>query len=511
VPRFTGYVDSWRTTWPGGNSASSYVDVRAMSRMANLRRGAELPDIISCEYNLDSLAAHYTLGEPEAATQASDSSGNGIAPLLLTGSGAAVTFGNATGPGTDGLTAAEFVAGKYLRSTSDIDPLSASNPVWTEAFFLTSSAASQELLKLASPGGAYALTVSMSTGLITASNGAPVATTASTYNDGLTHHLLVTSTIGGPFTTVRIYIDGALVATSNAAIGHFLTSARVVDVGNGWTGTVAQVAYGAGVIAVGRIADHAEAGLTGFAGDTPADRLARLATYAGIPAASLVADTGSATNLPHRDTTGRTPLDLMQEVTATENGTLFDGKNGTLVFQGRDHRYAAAVSASFAPATDLAPVLDDFGMTNEVTATGDGGVLALVRDQASIDDHGYYRVSVELMTTSAEDAYQAAAWRVGTTAQPKTRIPTATANLHGMSAAVRDQILALEIGDRITLINLPSQAPATSMDFFIEGYSEQITHMTHVWTANLSPAAAYVGTFLFDSASRGFDIGTFAY
>lgn len=500
APRFTGYVDSWGTTWPGGNSASSYVDVRAMSRMARMGRGAELPDIISCVIDLGSPGAHYTMGEPEGAVQAHDSSGNAVPPLVQAGTGTAVVFGTATGPGTDGLTGATLTNGG--RSLVAYDATGVQSGL---GFFISTAGFAAGTFTARMGGIIIDIT---DTGAISASTvfGASIGPVASSVTDGGVHHVELDTSAG----STVLYVDGVSVgsvAVGGAVVGKFGASFAVAGVGSSGTGTVSLSHIVSDVQGAAAIW---AAGTTGFAGDTPADRLARLATYAGIPAASLVADTGSATNLPHRDTTGRTVLDLMQEVTATENGTLFDGKDGTLVFQGRDHRYTATVAATFAPAVDLAPVLDDYGVANEVTATGDG-VSALVRDEGSIDDHGLYRVSVELMTTSADDVYQAAAWRVGTTAQPKTRIPTATANLHGMSAAVRDRILALEIGDRITLTNLPTQAPATSMDFFIEGYSEQITHMTHVWTANLSPAAAYVGTFLFDSASRGFDVGTFAY
>ena len=80
------------------------MTITAVSRTARLGRGNELRSVVEEEILADGPDAYYTLGEPEGATQANDSSGNGAAPLFMTGDGPAVVFGNATGPGTDGLT-----------------------------------------------------------------------------------------------------------------------------------------------------------------------------------------------------------------------------------------------------------------------------------------------------------------------------------------------------------------------------------------------------------------------
>ncbi len=115
--RFTGYIDDWSVTWPGMVGTISMCAVTASSRMARLGTAGELRSIVEEEILLDLPAAYYTMGEPEGATFASDSSGNLAPNLVQAGTGAAVTFGTATGPGTDGLTAATFAGGKYLSTT----------------------------------------------------------------------------------------------------------------------------------------------------------------------------------------------------------------------------------------------------------------------------------------------------------------------------------------------------------------------------------------------------------
>jgi hypothetical protein len=57
----------------------------------------------------------------------------------------------------------------------------------------------------------------------------------------------------------------------------------------------------------------------------------------------------------------------------------------------------------------------------------------------------------------------------------------------GRSAAVIASLLALELGDLITISNLPSQAPASTMTFFVEGIAETIGFESNLLTLNLSP------------------------
>ena len=98
--RFTGYVAQWPVQWPTAVDSVSYVTITAVSRTARLGRGNELRSVIEEEILADGPIAYYTLGEPAEATQAFDSSGNGLT-LAQVGSGADVIFGEATGPGTD--------------------------------------------------------------------------------------------------------------------------------------------------------------------------------------------------------------------------------------------------------------------------------------------------------------------------------------------------------------------------------------------------------------------------
>src|SRR5256885_13923001 len=94
--------------------------------MARLGHGKTLASIIEVEYLLDSPDAYYTLGEDAGSLQAGNGSAVIQTPLAVTpfggGSNANITFGSATGPSTDSLTAALFTrvsasAGAYLQGS----------------------------------------------------------------------------------------------------------------------------------------------------------------------------------------------------------------------------------------------------------------------------------------------------------------------------------------------------------------------------------------------------------
>jgi hypothetical protein len=108
---FLGFIDELPVEWSEGTDAYAKVVISASSRLSRIGTQAQLKSIVETAILADRPIAYYTLGEPEGSTQANDSSGNRGEPLpLFGGTGTPVVFGSATGPGTDGLTAAQFTA-----------------------------------------------------------------------------------------------------------------------------------------------------------------------------------------------------------------------------------------------------------------------------------------------------------------------------------------------------------------------------------------------------------------
>lgn len=541
--RFVGFIDEWPVTWADASVVTSDVQVTATSRTSRLARSRPLPSIIEIEYGRDTPSAYFTLGDGEGSTRAGNVASTIRNPMVATsvGGGATslITFGSATGPGTDSLTAAQFTrtsasVGAYLVSTSPTEytTFGAQDSYLLEAFFSSSVTAEMGICQADQfgffPGQtAYYIGTSATGKLVGVNWGVGSAiytlTSAATVTDGNTHHVALRETYDGVNTVATLFLDGVSVATTSLG-GDWTTSVYRVVAGGGvltssgsllnscFTGTLAHVAFtystAAAAVTDARILAHAQSGLTGFSGERSDQRVARLATYAGIPAADVSVETGLSTSITNQDTTDRTPIDLMQEVTDTEGGVLFDSGDGKLTFHARSHRYNAASSLTLHAATggvtgeltpSFEPRLDDQGLVNDVTASRPNGVTVRAVDTASVTEYGVYREDLTLLTTDDNEVADAASWKLYIGSTPQVSVPSAEANIAQASIAQTATILAREIGDRITCANLPVQAPATSMDFFIEGYEETLTADSHTIKFNLS-SAAQSGVWQLDSS-----------
>lgn len=539
--RFTGFIDEWPVTWPSASAAIAIVTVTASSRTSRLSRSRPLPSIIEIEYARDSPSAHFTLGDDEGSTRAGNVASTIRNPMVATsvGGGATslITFGSATGPATDSLTAAQFTrtsasVGANLVSTSPTEytTFGAQDSQLLEAFFSSSVTTEMGICQADQfgfyPGQtAYYIGTSAAGKLIGVSWGVGsvlyTITSAATVTDGATHHVAFRETYDGVNTVGTLFLDGVSVGTNSIA-GDWTNGAYRVVAGGGvatstgallnscFTGTIAHVAYTYSLTPVSdaRILAHAQSGLTGFSGERSDQRISRLATYAGIPTSDVSVETGLSTSIVNQDTTGQTPISLMQEVTKTEGGVLFDSGDGKLTFHARSHRYNAASTLTLYAATggvngelmpSFEPRLDDSDLLNDVTASRPNGVTVRAVDTASVTEYGVYRDEIQLLTTDDNEVADAASWKLYIGSTPQVKVPSAEANVAQASISQTTAILAREIGDRVTLANLPSQAPATSMDFFIEGSKDTLAGDSHRIVFNLSSVASS-GVWQLDSS-----------
>lgn len=339
-------------------------------------------------------------------------------------------------------------------------------------------------------------------------------------NDNATHHLAIRWTAATK--TADLLIDGVLVASITDSTDS-ITHDGVLYVGNGaagttgtdkptidrtWGGSIAHAAVYHSALSDARIAEHAEAGTTGFAGELADDRLARYLTYAGLTAADLGASSGD-TPLAHIDTTGKPVLEAMRIVEITDGGVLYDRRDGLLGYTDKATRYQATSSLTLDVATqELAagarPVLDRSALVNDVTAKNLTDTLtSRVIDSASRDDYGKRALELELATDDEDLPFQTAAAHVNRYGQPRLRLPAlAPVDILALDdTALRDLIVAADVGTRLTVTNQPAQAAATDADYFVEGYTDAIGLESWARSFNVSAGALY-DVWLLDSATQ---------
>ena len=508
VVQFDGFVDQWPLAWEGV-STEARARIGATSRTARLGTFRKLKSIVEEEVRRGSPTAYYTMGDPAGSTTAADTSGNTKGkPLTQVGSGTAVSFGNATGPGTDGLTAAQFAAGKYL--SGPLGPIANRGFTLIAAVNVTSAPASLAPivgLPFDNPGGAWiAADVGnvLQLGGWRAPTGGPLTITgqAGTYAVGQTTAVAVAVNSAG--NVVSTYQDGALLGTGSWTVMPNSTMS-VLNVGSqviGGTsttivqpnGVVAHLAIIPTELDAAHIAAISDSMLNGFSAELSGTRFARYASYAAIAATEISADAGQVP-MAHVYTTDQTALDLMRVVESTEEGVVFDARDGLLTFHDRFHRYNAADAFTLDMAlqqveADYEADYDRTGLANDVTAAlADGGSAARAFDQASQDDYGIHSTDLSLATTDPDLPLQAANWKVNQYGQPRTRVPNVKVDLTSMAAADQALLLAADVSTRFTVNNIPSQAVATSKAYFVEGYSKTIGLESFEVEFNTSDAA----------------------
>lgn len=501
--RFTGFVDSWQLTW---DDDVPRVQVSATSIMARLGLLSERKSAIEEEILVDGPAVYYPLSEPAGSASASDRSGNGNYPLISHGDGPTPVFGSATGPSADGLTAAQFVGSGAFFATTDAVTASLRT---LEAFVAISLGGGGFLgtwYPIAIGGGGY-LRV-LSTGDLQASLGGVLASASGTsVANGNTHHIAATLDGSGLLT---VYLDGVSVATASGggavASGYVYIGQNIS--GTNFTGTVAHAAGYTTAVAGTRLAGRYTAGMTGFNGETTAARLARYATWGKVTAYSAT----SATPVASDEYDGASLVDLLHNLETTDNGVLYDERDGTLTLKSRQARYSATVAATFdATAQQLessfTPTTDRQGLANDVTVTAVGGLVANVVDTASQTAYGVARTSIDTLATDAQDPLARAQWEVAAHATPKERVPSLGVDVLNCGLAPAT-LLGLTVGSRVAVTNPPSQAAGPG-DYFIEGWSETFDPTSYMATFNVSPAQPWVNTFVLEDPTRGVLDSTF--
>lgn len=502
--RFTGYVDEWPVTWADASGTVADAQVTASSRMALLGRQATLPAITSIEYFKDNPVAYYPLNDESGSLAAGNIAATVQPAMAITpfGGGATsnITFGSGGGASTDTMSGATYTrssstSGAYL--SANINGIISATVISAEAVVTASATQEMGILQL-DFGRSWLIMGTDASGHLTATFsssalGAITATSSRVITDGKPHHCSVMATNGTG--TLFLEIDGIgdgsslPFAASPYTFTRFIIGGGVLN--SAFSGSIAHAAAYASGIDAGL---HGNAAANGFSGERSDQRVSRLALYAGVPLAEIdTSEVGLSTSVAAQDTTGQTPLQLMQNITATEDGVLFDTGAGKLTFQARSHRYnAATVLTLRAAGQDLLPSfeprLNDQDLVNDVTASRPGGVSVHVADSASIGDYGVYHDDLSLLTTSDNEVFDAASWKVYVNSVPQVNVAVAEVELAALTPSQVTAVLGREIGDRITLASLPKQAPASSMDFFIEGVTETIADGSHTVSFNLSNA-----------------------
>lgn len=326
--------------------------------------------------------------------------------------------------------------------------------------------------------------------------------------DANLHHLRFQLTKAGADTQFAVYIDGVSVKTGTMP-GYALNGVALFRLYySRFTGqTVMNVAHlamwaNANAAQIPAIAD-AVAAAFGYAGETAGERIQRVCDEGNIPV-EFIGDPAQTTAMGPQFSEPR--LAQIRDAEATDFGILTEQRAGNgLLYRTRVSMYAQtpAVTIDYSDkvvAPPFEPTDDDEATRNDVTASRrDGGSFqkTLTTGRMSVLDPpggiGQYEDEVTVNVETDAQLPGVAAWWLNLGTLDAARFPSVTFNLAAaeIDDTLRDQILALEVGDRMPITSIFAADIPDDVDLIIQGYTETITNTTWEITFNCAPGQPY--------------------
>lgn len=326
--------------------------------------------------------------------------------------------------------------------------------------------------------------------------------------DANVHHCRFQLSTVGADTQFAVYIDGVLRSSGTMAAYTWngtalfrLFYSRYVNQ------TVMNLAHlilwaEANPANIPAIADVVEAAF-GYAGETAGDRITRVCADGNIP---LVLIGGPAATTPMGPQFSEPRLAQLRDAEATDFGILTEQRDALgLLYRTRASMYAQtpAVTIDYSAkvvAPPFEPTDDDQSTRNDVTASRrDGGSFQITQTtgRMSISDPpagiGQYEDEITVNLQTDAQLPGAASWwlRLGTL--DAARFPSVTFNLAAaeIDATLRDQLLALDVGDRMLITNIDLADIPDDVDLIVLGSTETFNNSTWSITFNCAPGEPY--------------------
>lgn len=516
--RFHGEVASWPATWRmGGHDA--YVQITASGVKRRLTQNAPVigsPMFRQFAYGVDHVVAYWPMEDAEEATQVA-AAHSGVPPMTIVGAPEMAGYQDWTA--SDPVPVAE--TGGF---TGFVPAYAPTGQISVRMFVYVTElpAAESSLLRVDTTGSARSWDVrltsagslrtrcfdSAGTSILDSSaafnmhtrgfcfvrleltqSGSNVewdTVVADFDNRDTIHDSIPTAFDGGTVTSQTLGIASRASVNRDRSLGKTVVGHVVVadDVAS------QQVAFG---------------GIAAYNGEDPIVRIRRLCREENV-AFSVSAGGWGTSGVTMGDQLNKDLIALLQEAADTDGGILFEPRDLLgFTYRARTSMYnqAAAVVLDCGDRQitgDLTPVDDDRATVNALSVKREGGSSVHVEETSgplstAEPPAGVGRYSGEVTVSLERDEYllDQATWRLhlGTVDEP--RFPTLTLNLRstGITDELYDQILGLDVGDRLVLTNLPEGLPIGDVSMLVQGYTESMRLMQHEIEFNLAPESPW--------------------
>ena len=519
--QYVGFVDKWPHAWEGG--VRGKVALTATDRMKLLSRQRISREALIAETLATAPRFYYPLAESEGTTAAGNSATTAQPDLAIiqAGTGGTLTFGVAEGP--LGSAVVEFAPvdpenGKSLGATG-LTPLGGTSAITIAAWFVCASSSSGDgitsIVNLSDGTNHQRFGYNYSSDNIdfgSFANGAGSGFGfALNLRDGEPHHLVYIGEFSGGFLQQRIWVDGVQEFNSGTGIP-----------GSSWPSTLARLAVGSQTFEasnknvfpgyIGQVAGWNRALSTGeitalynvggASTELSGTRIERVLDWAGVTDVDV--DAGSSELAIAAYGASSSSLQDIREAALSEGGVFFIARDGVSTFHDRARRQDLA-SAPLITLTadqcgpDLSFIIDDTLLFNDVTVNRQG-TATRVTDDDSIEEYGQYTASIPTVLASDSDAIERGQYMLGRYAEPAPRAGQVTIEVRSLPA-LWPAVLGCDIGHRLTVTDLPDDAPDDAVQLLVEGVQSQITDQT--WRTVLDTSPGALAALVLDDATFG--------
>lgn len=297
--------------------------------------------------------------------------------------------------------------------------------------------------------------------------------------DNVAHHIRFGCRQEGSDIGVYMWVDGVLLGNGTLT-STTLTPPSMFSINH--TADADQATWGFGQFyyySVLNPGDKTFEAFAGHVGEPAGTRFNRLNTEHGIATFTVGDDDDSVAMGPQQ---AKTLFDLQDEMERTDDALIFEARAalalGMFTGQSRlnqDSRLTLSYTAGGIAPT-LSPVVGDSHIRNDVTAANpDGATSRVVVEDGplGVDTVGRYGTRMEVNTETAEARLDAAGWRTNRGIFNGTWYEIVTVDLDAREDLI-PAVAAMDIGDVLTLADLPPSEALEAVEHQTLGYTETI-------------------------------------
>lgn len=331
----------------------------------------------------------------------------------------------------------------------------------------------------------------------------PVTPTYATDNEW--HHIILR--LGADLRTWSIFVDGLLYYTTTVAAGLVANwNPGILSIGaaysphlgnwgiNLWTGQFGWFYVVNRELSANRIYEHYVSGSGGtlYYGDDEVERLHRIYNWANVPVQSREFEAPLET-LQGIEADNTNALDQVHIWSEVGGGLVFADGQSRMVYHNRRHRYnrwnIATLSESLgnAPEMNLTFESDDRWVFNDIRGSRPFGNQIRVQNFESQAEYGRKVYEIKIAVTSHEALRNAVGWMLRQYGDAHVRVSEVEFAVEASQSTLLEELATglIEVGDVITLDELPEEAPRPTMTWAVDGLGLLASFKDGLWRLKL--------------------------